>query len=96
MPLKENKVPRVYNKRRPREIPEDAVYVGRPSRWGNPYKVSREKTREQAIRDFQTYAELKDFYEKDWLTPLRGKDSCVGVHPYPATRIYSCGWQMRI
>ena len=67
-------MPKVYNKRRPREIPKDAVYVGRPSQWGNLYKVSKTKTREQAIREFQTYAELKDFYEKDWLAPLKGKD----------------------
>lgn len=26
-------MPKVYNKRRPCEIPEDAVYVGRPSPW---------------------------------------------------------------
>ena len=76
-------MPRVYNKRRPHEIPEDAVYVGRPSPWGNPYRVSHVKTREQAIRDFQTYAELKDFYESDWLEPLRGKDLVCWCSPLP-------------
>ena len=90
MPLKENKVPRVYNKRRPREIPEDAIYVGRPSRWGNPYKTSKTKTREQAIREFQTYAELKDFYENDWLEPLKGEGSRVLVFALTcATPTYS-------
>lgn len=74
-------MPRVYNKRRPREIPKDAVYVGRPSRWGNPYKHSKTKTREQAIHEFQVYAELKDFYEKDWLKPLRGKDLVCWCSP---------------
>ena len=76
-------MPKVYNKRRPREIPEGAVYVGRPSPWGNPYKVSRNKTREQAIREFQTYAELKDFYEEHWLEPLRGKDLVCWCSPGP-------------
>ena len=76
--------PKVYNKRRPHEIPEDAVYVGRPSRWGNPYKeTSKKKTREQAIREFQTYAELKDFYEADWLEPLKGKDLVCWCSPLP-------------
>lgn len=31
--------PSVWNKRRPREIPAGAVYVGRPSPWGNPHIV---------------------------------------------------------
>ncbi len=75
--------PRVYNKRRPREVPKDAVYVGRPSRWGNPYRVSKTKTRDRSIREFQTYAELKDFYEPDWLEPLRGKDLVCWCSPLP-------------
>ena len=89
-------MPKVYNKRRPREIPEDAVYVGRPSKWGNPYKASKTKTREQAIREFQTYAELKDFYEKIGWNHSEVRISCVGVHPYPATLMYFCVWQTRI
>ena len=31
-------MPRVYNKR-DANCPTDAVYVGRPSKWGNPYKI---------------------------------------------------------
>ena len=77
-------MPKVYNKRRPHEIPEGAVYVGRPSRWGNPYKeTSKTKTREQAIREFQIYAELKDFYEEDWLESLKGKDLVCWCSPLP-------------
>lgn len=30
------------------------VYIGRPSRWGNPFKIGREESREIAI---QKYAE---------------------------------------
>jgi hypothetical protein len=30
---------KVWNKRDP-NCPKDAVYVGRPSKWGNPFKVS--------------------------------------------------------
>ncbi len=32
-------MPRVLNKRH-RNIPKDAVYVGRPSKWGNPFVVA--------------------------------------------------------
>ena len=29
-------MPKVWNKRDPK-VPKDAVYVGRPTKWGNPY-----------------------------------------------------------
>lgn len=31
-------MPRVWNKRDP-NCPKNAVYIGRPSKWGNPFKV---------------------------------------------------------
>lgn len=31
-------------------MPEGAVYVGRPSRWGNPYVVGKAGTREECVR----------------------------------------------
>lgn len=31
-------MPRVWNKRDP-NVPPDAVYVGRPSKWGNDFKI---------------------------------------------------------
>jgi hypothetical protein len=41
------------------KAPEGAVYVGRPSEWGNPCAVGmyRGYTRENAVRDFQRYVE---------------------------------------
>lgn len=36
--------PKVWNKRDP-NVPTDAVYVGRPTKWGNPFKIG------QQIRD---------------------------------------------
>lgn len=32
-------------------MPEGAVYVGRPTRWGNPWRVVRTWRREWAVRD---------------------------------------------
>ena len=82
-------MPKVYNKRHPREIPEDAVYVGRPSQWGNPYKVSKTKTREQAIHEFQTYAELKDFYGERLVGTAQGEGSRVLVFTVAVPRRYT-------
>jgi hypothetical protein len=39
---------RVYNKRS-RGVPADAVYVGRPSKWGNPFVVNEVGGRDRAI-----------------------------------------------
>ena len=40
---------RVLNKRTD-VIPPDAVYVGRPSKWGNPYKIGKDGSRDDVIR----------------------------------------------
>ena len=31
------------------------IYIGRPSRWGNPFKVGRDGTREEVIAKYRTY-----------------------------------------
>lgn len=41
-------MPRVLNKHRD-EIPADAVYIGRPSIWGNPFKVGRDGGRGDCV-----------------------------------------------
>ena len=42
-------MPKVYNKRRSSEIPKGAVYVGRPTQWGNPFSNG---SKDQNISDF--------------------------------------------
>ena len=63
-------MPRVFNKRRPSEIPSGAVYVGRPTQWGNPF---RKGSKTQNIADFKAYAEKRHANDPNWLKPLRGK-----------------------
>lgn len=36
-------------------IPKDAVFVGRPSKWGNPYVIGRDGTRKQVIAKYHDY-----------------------------------------
>ena len=31
------------------------VYIGRPSRWGNPYVIGRDGTRDQVVAKFRDY-----------------------------------------
>ena len=40
--------PNVVNRRTARARPGD-VYIGRPSRWGNPFVIGRDGTRDQVI-----------------------------------------------
>lgn len=45
--------PRVYSRRKGAERPPaGAVYVGRPSKWGNPFEIGKDGTREQVIEKF--------------------------------------------
>lgn len=44
-------VPKVWNKRDP-NVPKDAVYVGRPTKWGNPYRIGPNITRSLAVDMF--------------------------------------------
>ena len=58
-------------------MPEGAVYVGRPSRWGNPYGRGHRGVRLQIFREFNVRAfatHVVPFMPPDWLAPLRGRD----------------------
>lgn len=55
-------------------MPEGAVYVGRWSAWGNPYRVSKNCDRACLMRLYQQHVERTLRQRPDWLAPLRGKD----------------------
>ena len=46
--------PRVW-KRGDRKTPRDAVFVGRPTKWGNPFKMHDEKDRASVCERFEAY-----------------------------------------
>ncbi len=46
--------PTVWNRRDPR-TPENAVYVGRPTKWGNPFLLGRDGSREMVVSRFREY-----------------------------------------
>ncbi|MHC4428505.1 MAG: DUF4326 domain-containing protein [Planctomycetota bacterium] len=52
-----------------REPPE--VYIGRPSRWGNPYRIGPDGTRAEVIEKYRAYAKARFTHEN--LEELRGK-----------------------
>ena len=51
----------------------NAVYVGRPSKWGNPFKVA-EFGVQQSLKLFRLHLQEKLRQQPDFLEPLRGKD----------------------
>lgn len=64
-------MPQVHNKRAG-TAPADAVYIGRPGPWGNPFVIGKDGDRDQVVQKY-----------RDCLTPamiakakrmLRGKD----------------------
>ena len=62
-------------------IPKGAVYIGRPSPWGNPYThlsnnnsrvpTTQVESRDVAVRAFREYAVSRSGVQPDWLGPLR-------------------------
>lgn len=72
---------RIFKQVSPNGLP--IVYVGRPTKWGNPYKVGDNdgfvqiETREAVIELFRIYAAKKLEIDPKWLEDLKGKNlSC--------------------
>jgi hypothetical protein len=80
-------VPKVYNKRKP-DYPEDAVYVGRPSIFGNPYSHLPGKgevdvaTREEAIEAHRLWLQRTPELVDRIRRVLRGKDLLCWCAPF--------------
>ncbi len=81
-------MPRVLNKRTD-IIPPGAVYVGRPSKWGNPYRVGRDGDRQRVIDRYRerlsfllTHPGSRETLLAD-LEFLRGKDLVCWCAPLP-------------
>ena len=82
-------MPRVYNFYA-KNAPSDAVYIGRPSQWGNPYVFEEKVWRrhpnklvlvESRLEAIRLYA--LEILPKLNLAPLRGKDLWCFCAPEP-------------
>ena len=54
-------------------MPENTVYVGRPTRWGNPFKVG-ELGLQTCFNKYRAWLNEQLFADPDFLEPLKGKD----------------------
>lgn len=62
----------VVNKRTHNPTPND-VYIGRGSKWGNPFKIGPDGTREQVISKYEEYI-VNQPHLLDALHELKGKN----------------------
>lgn len=64
-------MPKVYNKHH-KNAPPDAVYVGRPSKFGNPFVMGKHGDREQVVKLFRMVAEYV-------MTPIDKLDRTLSI-----------------
>lgn len=58
------------------------VYIGRPSKWGNPFKVGRDGTREEVIEMYRDWIQGQDDLLND-LGELQGQVLGCWCSPKP-------------
>ncbi len=58
------------------KMPENVVYVGRPSKWGNPFipATSANYQRKIVVKEYAEYLNAKLAEDPHFLDELRGKD----------------------
>lgn len=74
-------MPKVLNKRIS-GIPDGAIYVGRPSKWGNPFVLEQESEREVVVVSYRIWI-MNQSKLLLCLNELRGKDLVCWCAPKP-------------
>lgn len=64
--------PRVLKKNGP--IPKGAVYIGRPSKWGNPFPMGSEEDRDDVCDKFEEYLKGRPDLINQAKRELKGRD----------------------
>jgi hypothetical protein len=82
-------MPQVWNKRDP-NCPKDAIYVGRPTKWGNPFSHILKSaarylvpTREDAVAAFETSFLNDPRLIREAKDELKGRDLVCWCVPSP-------------
>lgn len=60
----------VFNKRG--RVPAGAIYVGRPTKWGNPFVIGRDGSRQDVIRKYEEWV-VQQAHLMQALGELKGK-----------------------
>ena len=54
-------------------IPKDSIYIGRPSKWGNPFEIGKDGNRDEVVEKYTTYILSNEELLND-LYQLKNKD----------------------
>lgn len=75
-------MPKVFN-RKTDNIPEDAVYIGRPSIFGNPFVIGIDGTRSDVIEKYRRHLAINTELRNKVIKELKGKDLVCWCSPKP-------------
>lgn len=64
-------------------LPADAVYIGRPSKFGNPFNISTSRTREEAILMYREWIKTQPEIIESARKELKGKSLVCFCAPKP-------------
>ena len=64
-------------------IPADAVYIGRPSKFGNPFNIRPSRTREEAILMYREWIKTQPEIIESARKELKGKSLVCFCAPKP-------------
>lgn len=76
-------MPKVYNKRQGNSVPSGAIYIGRPSKWGNPFVIGRDGSREEVIEKYRSWLLSQPDLVAAVKRDLKGKDLVCWCAPKP-------------
>lgn len=79
--LSEN-IPRIFNHHK-KNAPFDAVYIGRGSKYGNPFSIDANNTREEVIKEYREWIQNQPELLADIKKNLPGKDLVCYCFPQP-------------
>lgn len=57
------------------------VYIGRPSKWGNPFKIGKDGTREEVVQKYEAWLLGQPELVQEAKRELRGKILGCWCHP---------------
>ena len=73
--------PKVFNANKKGSPVADVVYIGRPSKWGNPFTIGCDGSREDVIAKFERYILSNPKLLAAAKIELRGKSLCCWCAP---------------
>ena len=66
--------PVVLNMKQVHHAGKGDVYIGRPSKWGNPFLIGVHGTREEVVRMYEVWLQSQPHLLKDIVPELRGQN----------------------